>query len=238
VFAASAGESGAILSAASLPLDVGPGRLAALRIEEAPGPALAGGLLATQPTVSARDAAGNVLTAFDRRVVVSVEGGTAQLSGALAVSAAAGVARFTDLVIDAVGDHALRFATQEACGVSVLAPPLAVSGPVAAMAFTQFPNVAEAVGGLPFETMPHVTLYDAAGRVALAAPTLVSVAIAVGPGTLAGTRTVLAQSGVARFTDLAVDERSTDYIVTFSALAGLLALNNTLTVPAALTLLS
>jgi len=36
-----------------------------------------------------------------------------------------------------------------------------VSGPMVSMAFTQFPNVAQVIGGLPFEAMPHVTFYDA-----------------------------------------------------------------------------
>ncbi len=82
-----------------------------------------GSVLATQPVVEVRDAAGNLVTTSSATVVASIASGGGALSGQTSIATVAGVATFTNLAIaGAAGDRTLSFS---ATGLTS-----AVSGPV------------------------------------------------------------------------------------------------------------
>ena len=61
--------------------------------------------------------------------------------------------------------------------------------------------------------------------------TPVTASIAIGPGVFTGTLTAVAEAGVARFTNLAINLKGSEYILSF--VSGIVALNNTVTVSTA-----
>ena len=90
---------------------------------------------------------------------------------------------------------------------------------------TQMP-VGSGESGVPFSTQPTVTILDAAGDIVSNATTLVT-ATASGAGTLTGTTSVNAASGVATFTNLALGGVGSTSISFTTATPGLIAVGST-----------
>ena len=84
---------------------------ASLSITTQPSGGASGAVLATQPAVTLLDANGNAVTNDSRTSVTAAIGsGSGTIGGTTAVTASAGVARFSDLVITGVvGDYTLSF---------------------------------------------------------------------------------------------------------------------------------
>ena len=76
-----------------------------------PAGAASGVAFSTQPVVEIRDANGNRVTTSTLEITATIGTGTGTLGGTVAVSAAAGIATFTDLAITGSGDHTLSFST-------------------------------------------------------------------------------------------------------------------------------
>src|SRR6202035_3682094 len=83
--------------------DVMQGVVASLQVQTQPGAGTAGSAIPTQPVVRLVDGDGNVETAATNTVTAVIKGGTgrygAVLAGTTSVSAAAGVATFTNLQV-------------------------------------------------------------------------------------------------------------------------------------------
>jgi hypothetical protein len=140
-----------------------------------------------QATAIVRDANGAIL---DREVSWSSN------SNAVTVSATGGV---TGVAIGLASITASADGESGSASLSVVAPPATGASQLAVSR-----QAAGAVDGAAFTTQPTVQLRDAAGAVVATSSAAVTAALASGTGTLGGTLTVSAVSGVARFTDLRI----------------------------------
>src|SRR5213083_2734347 len=168
--------------------------------------------------VSALDDAGNVVTGFTGLITVAIGsnpgGGT--LAGTTSVNAASGVATFSTLSINNPGTgytlvaraSGLTGATSTSFNIT---PP-----PATHVAFTTQPQTTQAG-----QTMPavRVSALDDAGNVVTGFTGLITVALGANPGggTLAGTTSVNAVSGVATFSTLSINNAGNGYTLTASA---------------------
>src|SRR5205823_1705711 len=159
--------------------------------------------------VSALDEAGNVVTGFTGLITVALGanpgGGT--LAGTTSVNAVSGVATFSTLSINNAGNgytltasaSGLTGATSASFNITAAPPP-----PATHVAFTTQPQTTQAG-----QTMPavRVSALDDAGNVVTGFTGLITVALGANPGggTLAGTTSVNAVSGVATFSTLSIN---------------------------------
>ena len=178
-----------------------------------PDGALNGSEFGTQPVVRITDASGNTVTSSTVNVVASIASGSGTLSGTTTVAAVAGVATFTNLVITGTGSHTLTFTPAALTAVtsgnfSVTAPPVP----------TQVALTRASIGtayGTAFTTQPQVTIQDVSGSTVTTSSTVVTATISAG-GTLVGTTTATASSGVATFSNLGIKGTATAYTITYT----------------------
>src|SRR6059058_6389082 len=190
------------------------------RLEFAPpASATAGEPLSPAVRVSAVDATGRVDTTFHGAVTVTLgeHPAGAVLRGTRAVDAVRGVASFADLSVNRSGTGYTLVATSP--GVRGATSTVFTVAPAAAarLAFTAQPHGAMVDSVL---TPPvQVTAFDTLGNVAAGFAENVTVALAANSsgGTLGGTTTATAASGVATFADLSVNRAGRGYRLTASA---------------------
>lgn len=109
---------------ASVPVAVLAGAAAQLALRTQPAGAVSGLVLATQPVVELRDAAGNFVSASTQVTATLV--GTGTLAGTVTVPANTGVATFTDLAITGTpGTYSLTFTAVGAAPITSAPFPLA-----------------------------------------------------------------------------------------------------------------
>src|SRR3989440_4762343 len=190
------------------------------RLEFAPpANATAGEPLSPAVRVSAMDSTGSVDTTFHGPVTVTLgeHPAGAELRGTRAVAAVRGVATFSNLSVNRSGTGYTLVATSP--GVRGATSPASDVGPAAAarLVFTAPPHSAKVDGVLAPPV--QVTAFDTLGNVATGFADNVTVALAANAsgGTLGGTTTVAAASGVATFADLSVNRAGTGYRLTASA---------------------
>src|SRR5438094_5322864 len=185
----------------------------------APPNGTAGEPLSPAVRVSAIDSSGSVDTAFHGTVTLTLgehpEG--AALRGTRQLDAVRGVASFADLSINRAGTGYTLVAT--ATGVrGATSPTFAVAPATAArLSFTAQPHTATVDSVL--KPPVQVTALDSLGNVATSFAADVTVALAANAsgGTLGGTTTVPATSGVATFADISVNRAGKGYRLTASA---------------------
>jgi hypothetical protein len=184
-----------------------------------PSDAVAGAAIAPGVQLALQDAQGNTLTTATTSITLAI--GTNPASGTLAgtttVAATSGVATFSTLSLNTVGTGytltatatGLTSATSNAFNITV--------GAAAKLVFTVQPS--NAVAGAAIAPAMQVTIQDAHGNTLTTATTSITVAIGTNPasGTLAGTATVAAASGVATFSTLSLNAAGTGYTLTASA---------------------
>lgn len=212
------------VASSGLAVTVTPGAPAQVAVTIQPAGAAVAQTFAIQPVVEIQDGNGNLVPSSTLPITVTLASGGGVLSGTTTVTAAAGVAKYTDLSLSgAVGPRTLSFvATGLSTGTSssfVLAP-----GAPAQLLITRQP-----VGGAvsaPLLTQPVVELRDVAGNLATTASTPVTASVTFGGGTVGGTSSVVPISGVARFTDLSISGPVGDRELTFSV-AGAPAVTST-----------
>jgi len=165
--------------------------------------------------ITAQDSFGNPATSFTDNVMVAIgnnsSGGT--LSGATSVAAVAGVANFTNLSIDSIGtNYTLTAAASGLAGTTS-----ATFDVTPLLAFTVQPSAT--VIDSPFTPAVQVTAEDIAGNAVAGFTGTVTVAIATnsGGGTLAGTTSVPASSGVATFATLRINHPGQGYTLRASS---------------------
>ncbi|HET7449750.1 MAG TPA: invasin domain 3-containing protein, partial [Gaiellaceae bacterium] len=170
-------------------------------------------------TVAIQDALGNTVTSSTASVTLAIGtnpgGGT--LSGTTSVSAVNGVATFSTLSIDKAGtgytltasSTGLTGATSSTFNINI--------GAAAKLAFVQQPTSATA--GAAISPAITVAVQDAGGNTVTSSSASITTAIGTNPssGTLSGTKTVSAVSGVATFSTLSIDKAGTGYTLTAAA---------------------
>jgi hypothetical protein len=193
---------------------VGPATKALMTTQ--PAGAISGAAFTTQPVVRITDADGNTNTSFTGNVTASIATGTGTLGGTETVAAVSGVATFTDLGILGLGNFTLTFTPASLTPVTSNSFTLE-SVPVASkIAITR-----AAVGTqrkTAFTTQPQVTIQYSNNDTVTASSAIVTATISSG-GTLIGTTTATASSGVATFSNLGVDGTvGTTYTISYTAL--------------------
>ncbi|MES2177016.1 MAG: hypothetical protein V4550_04050 [Gemmatimonadota bacterium] len=174
--------------------------------------------LPVQPELVFKTASGDTATNINGLIVTAAKLGgpgaaPGSLQGTQSVQVANGVARFTDLSITAEGQYQLVFSAPGTPSVTSNAFAIGTSGPAVRVSV----QPAGATSGAPFATQPVVEVVDGAGQVVTSDnSTVVTAAYDLGSGTLSGTLTATASSGIATFTNLAVTGVGT-HRISFSA---------------------
>ncbi len=156
------------------------------------------GLLGTI-VVKVEDQFNNVVTTDSSNVTLAIGAGSGSLLGTLTVAASSGVATFSTLAIHTPDSYTLVGSDGSLTGATsssfAVAPAAATH-----LVFTQQPASATA-GNLATVT---VSVEDQYGNVVTGDTSNITLSIASGNGTLGGTLTVAAVSGVATFSDLSL----------------------------------
>ncbi len=176
-----------------------------------PGGGTAGQLWGTQPVVQIQDAEGNLVTAgadATRLVTLSLTSGTGTLSGTLSVLAAGGVATFTNLQLDKIGQADVLTAAANLTGgaTTQTSTPFVVTAAAASqVAFVTQPG--GGVAGSAWAQQPVMQVQDALGNLVSGgadSSVTVSLALSSGTGSLSGASTKQAIGGVVSFADSAL----------------------------------
>ncbi len=218
-----------------------PGASTRLAFTAEPGDATAGQSLAPVQ-VTVRDQAGEPVTAFDGNITVALRDnpGGATLSGNATVPAQGGVATFSDLRLDHAGTGYTLRAAASGMSEAISAPFNITASPPPPLAtqliFTVPPS--DAFPGATIQPPVEVTAADDNGNAVSTFTGDVTIAIGrnagvLSPGSLSGTKKVTAVNGVARFTDLSIDQPGVGYTLraTASGLPGVESASFTILVP-------
>ena len=192
---------------------VNPGPASRLAFTTQPGGGTSGTAWATQPVVKVQDTYWNVVTTDTSNVTVAIGTNPASgtLSGTKTVAASSGVATFAGLSIDKAGSGYTLVATDGSLTSATSSGFSIGAGPAAKLVFTTPPG--GGTGGTAWATQPVVKVQDSNGNVVTTDTSNVTVAIGTNPasGTLSGTKTVAASSGVATFAGLSIDKAGSGY---------------------------
>jgi len=184
---------------------------------EQPTATIAGAAIRPAVSVTVQDVHGNTVTRASTRVTVALGNNSANgaLSGTVAVAAVNGVAIFSDLSLDRSGTGYTLNAEATHLGAAT-SSPFNVSLAPTTLAFEVQPTTTVA-GHLI--TPVRVAVLDSQGNTVESATTSVTVGIGTNPsgGTLAGTLTAAVVNGIARFSNLIIDNPGTGYTLTASA---------------------
>jgi len=213
-----------LAGATSNPFNIFTGSPSKLAFTTQPGGGTGGSAFATQPVVTLEDAGGNPVTGFAQNVTLAIQtnpgGGTLGGTTMVAVNIGTGQAAFAGLSIDKIGNGYTLTATGSTVntspGVVVSTAFNVVTGPAAKLAFTTQPG--NGTGGSALATQPVLTLQDAGGNTVTGTAQNVTLAIQnnVGGGVLSGTNPVAVNTttGLATFTNIAIDKIGTGYTLT------------------------
>ena len=194
--------------------DITVGPTAKLTYVIGPSSTFAGAPIAPAVQVAAQDAAGNTDPTYTGNVTVTLAAnpGGAALSGTTTVAAVAGIATFGDLSLDksSTGYTLMASATGLTSVTSSTFDNIAAAGSQVVFA-VQPPATATAGAGIT--PCLQVAVKDGFGNIATAFNGNVTLDISANPGsgTLSGTRTVAAVSGVATFCGLSIDRTGSGY---------------------------
>ena len=234
--------SGTLTSTTSSAISVTPGTATQLLITTQPASTVTAGV-GFGFTVTAEDAEGNVATGFtgSETVALASNPGSSTLGGTLTVSAASGIATFSafsGLTLNKAGSgYTLKVTSGTLTSATSGAISVTAGTATQLLITTQPSSTVTAGAGFGFT----VTAEDAQGNVATGFTGSESVALASGPmgGTLGGTLSVSASSGVATFSGLTLSEVGSGYTlaVTSSTLASVTSSAISVTAAAATRLL-
>jgi len=183
-----------------------------------PSDALVNGAISPAVQVTALDAAGTPVPSFSGTISVALgtNPSSALLSGTKTVTAVSGVATFSDLSINKIGNgYALQATASGLTGATSAAITI-----TARLAFTVQPTTT--LPTMTIQPAVQVTALDAHGAPVVSFTGLVRIAIGSNggllfAGTLSGTKTVSAVNGVATFADLSIDQLGNGYTLVAGA---------------------
>ena len=205
-------NSGTLLQAISTAFNIVPGPATKLAFTTQPSSSNgAGTAFNTQPVATVQDALGNTINSTASVTIVITTGtGTsgAVLLGTTPVNAVNGVATFTDLNIRLAGNGYTLTATSNGLSDAISTALNIVPGPASKLAFTIQPSINN-MAGSQMVTQPAVTVQDIYGNTVTSTSNTITLAITSGSGTtgavLSGTKTIIASSGVAIFSNLSIN---------------------------------
>ncbi len=222
-------SDGALTTATSSSFTVSPAAASQVVYAVQPSNVTAGVADSPSIVVDVEDQFGNIVTTDSSNVTLSVATGPGSLTGTLTVAASSGVATFSNVKLNTAGNYTLTAgdgALTTATSSSFTVSPAAASQVVYAV---QPSNVTAGVADSPSIV---VDVEDEFGNIVTTDSSNVTLSVATGPGSLTGTVTVAASSGVATFSNVKLDTAGN---YTLSASDGSLtsATSNSFTVSAA-----
>jgi hypothetical protein len=207
------GASAAALTATSAAFSITAGPAVQLAFSVQPVSTAAGVAITPAVKVTAQDSLANTATGFTGSVTVAIgtnpAGGT--LGGTASLAAVAGVATFSSLTIDKIGTGYTLVASASGLPDVTSAAFDITAGGATRLVFTVEPS--NTVAGSPITPAVQVTALDPLGNPDPGFSGNVTVAIVANPasGSLSGTKTVAAVSGVATFSDLSINRNGAGY---------------------------
>ena len=217
--------SAGLTSATSAAFNVTAGAATKLVFTQQPGGGTGGTAFATQPVVTVEDANGNTVTGSSASITVARTSGTGTSGATLTcttspLAASSGVASFAGCRIDKSGNNYTITATAAGLTSAVSSTFNVIVGPPAQVGFTQQPSVVLANDVIAPSVV--VAVQDAGGNTVTTSSATITMAIGTNPGggTLGGTLSVAAVSGLATFSNLTIDTSAAGYTLSASS-AGL-----------------
>jgi hypothetical protein len=202
-----------LLSATSSAFTITPGAASALAFATQPANAVAGASLGSVQ-VRVVDNQGNTLTGSSASVSLALfaNPGSGLLSGTTLVNAVNGVATFSGLSVNKVGNGYVLRATSTGLAASDSAGFNIFPGAAASLVFSGQPPSSLA-SGVPLSVA--VTAFDSHGNLASGSPFAVALTLFTNPSsaTLGGTSTVNAVNGVASFSNLSLDKAGSGFVL-------------------------
>jgi len=203
-----------------------------------PGTTTAGSAVAGPPRVTVKDQFNNNVTDMDVTVTLS-SGSFTGASTTKVKTNGSGLAAFSNLRIEAAGSYSLTFRL-DTFTAQVTSNLFTVNPAAAARLSMLIQPSSSATAGVAFATQPSVRLQDSFGNNVSQSGRSVTVAIATGAGTLAGTLTATTNAeGVAAFTNVRIDGVTGSRTLQFSSSGLTSVVSGTVTVgPGAATALA
>ena len=158
----------------------------------------------TQPVVTVQDASGNTVTTSSLTITATITSGSGGsfISGNTA-SASSGIATFSGLGISGTAGTTYTI-TYSSGSLTVATGTITLSSGIPSKLSNNIP-AAGASSGIAFSTQPVVTIQDANSNTVTTSSLTITAAITAGVGgSLIGTTTATASSGVATFTNLGI----------------------------------
>lgn len=183
-----------------------------------PQAVLANQTFPSQVRVFVADSSGNLVTTATSAIALGITSGSgtagAVLTGTVTVNAVAGVATFPGISVDRVGANYTLTATASAL-TSAVSTTFSTSVGTASKILFQV-NPSNALVGVAINPPVKVMVTDAAGNLVPTGTNSITVTLTSGTAgaVLGGTKTVVANGGVASFGDLTVDRSGTGYVLT------------------------
>ncbi len=213
--ASAAGLTGATSSAFNILV----GAAAKLAFTVPPVNVAAGSSIAPAVVVSVEDAAGNVVPTAANQITIAIgtNPSSGTLSGTAQVNAVAGVASFSTLSINKVGNGYTLAASAGGLTGATSSPFNVTAGVATKLVFSVQP--ANATAGAAISPAIQVTVEDSQNNVVTTAVNQITIAIATNPssGTLSGTAQANAVAGVATFSTLSINSAGIGYSLGASA---------------------
>ncbi len=203
----------ALIAATSNNIVVSPAAATQLILNTQPSPtATAGVPFSTQPVIDIEDQYGNIETGDNSTHVTAsaLPQGSGPLLGTTTVTAAAGIATFTNLAEDTAETIWLHFTSTPALTVLNSSNIVVSPGAASQLAVSTQPSPT-ATAGVAFATQPVVYVEDQFGNLETNdnATQVTATSSPLGSGPLHGTTTVTVSGGIATFTDLSDNKAET-----------------------------
>ncbi len=217
-----------IAGATSTAFNITVGAAAALSFLVQPPNASGGGTLSPAVQVEILDAGGNRVTSATTSVSLAIASnpGSGSLTGTNPVTAAGGIASFSNLSIDRAGIGYTLTASATGLAAATSTSFNVTIGSAAKLDFVVHPS--NTGGGATIAPAVQVEVQDAGGNRVIIGTHSVSLAIVNNPGsgTLSGTLPVSTTGGLATFSDLSIDNAGTGYTLSASSLGLVAAMSN------------
>jgi hypothetical protein len=215
--------SGSLTDATSSGFNISAAALSQLIFTSQPVATQAGSHIAPPVEVSGEDVFGNIVTTFTGNVTIAIgtNGGSpaaGTLSGTATVAAAAGIATFSDLSIDKSGSGYTLAATATGATPGASNAFDVTAGAASKLVFSVGP-AASTTAGTVISPPITVAVQDAFGNIVPSFVGNIGMAFGTnaGSGTLSGTTSIAAGSGIATFSNLSVDKAGVGYTLAASA---------------------
>jgi hypothetical protein len=195
-------SDGTLTSATSSSFTVSAAAASKLAYAVQPSNVTAGVAESPSIVVDVEDQFGNIVTGNSSTVTLAVASGPGALSGTVSVAASAGVATFSNIKLDTAGNYTLG--ASDGTLTSATSNSFTVS-PAAASKLVYAVQPSNVTAGVVDSPSIVVDVEDQFGNIVTSNTSNVTLSVGSGPGSLSGTVTVAASSGVVTFSNIKLD---------------------------------